>query len=223
MTHKSFPATSISTLSSIFLVFTACSGDMSGTDAGTGGSNATGAATGSGGQSDTGGQSATGGTTDGTGGATGGTGGGTGGATGGTGGGTGGATGGTGGGGTGGATGGTGSGGTGGATGGTGSLSYAADIEPLLTTECADCHTESPYSGGMNLSAGNGYDSLVDVPSSEENSDLDRVEPGDADASYIVHKLEGTGEGNQMPADGDPLSSEQIQMVRDWIDQGANP
>ena len=59
------------------------------------------------------------------------------------------------------------------------------------------------------------------MPSIEVPANL-RVNPGDADASYIVHKLEGTATvGEQMPLDGDPLDPATIAAIRAWIDAGA--
>ena len=54
---------------------------------------------------------------------------------------------------------------------------------------------------------------------------MDRVEPGDADNSYLIHKLENaptiapmTG---PMPP-GPPLAPAVIQEIRNWIDNGAD-
>jgi hypothetical protein len=61
----------------------------------------------------------------------------------------------------------------------------------------------------------------VNVPSTEVAS-LDLVEPGDADNSYLMQKLEGTAQtGAQMPNGGPYLNSTLRQLVRDWIDAGA--
>jgi hypothetical protein len=49
-----------------------------------------------------------------------------------------------------------------------------------------------------------------------------RVAPGDADASYLVQKLEGTAAvGGQMPVGSPPLDQATIDIVRAWIDSGA--
>ena len=48
------------------------------------------------------------------------------------------------------------------------------------------------------------------------------VVPGDPDASYVIHKLEGTGIcGMRMPRGRAALSSEQIGTIRTWIAEGA--
>ena len=62
---------------------------------------------------------------------------------------------------------------------------------------------------------------LVGVASSEVPS-LQRVEPGDPDNSYLVQKLEGTAaSGGQMPLGGTPLPQSTIDVIRQWITDGA--
>lgn len=92
-------------------------------------------------------------------------------------------------------------------------------------TSCVTCHnaTGSALAGGLNLEHGVAYDQLVNVPSREKPTTM-RVVPGNSDASYIVHKLEGRSGiiGRRMPYNGPPyLTDGQIQIVRRWIDVGA--
>ena len=91
----------------------------------------------------------------------------------------------------------------------------------VFTASCTSCHSGSSPSQGLNLSAGAAYGNTVNVPSTEVAS-LDLVEPGDADNSYLMQKLEGTAQtGAQMPNGGPYLNSTLRQLVRDWIDAGA--
>lgn len=62
---------------------------------------------------------------------------------------------------------------------------------------------------------------LVNVPSTENNAVL-RVAPNDPDNSYLIQKLEGTAAvGGQMPLGGTPLPQSEIDIVRQWITEGA--
>jgi len=76
----------------------------------------------------------------------------------------------------------------------------------------------------MNLtSATESFNALVNVTSIQEPT-FKRVLPGNADDSYIIHKLEGTQQvGNRMPFGGPFLDQATIDEVRDWIEAGANP
>lgn len=96
--------------------------------------------------------------------------------------------------------------------------------ENIFSTSCAlsGCHAGANPVLGLDLSAGEAHASLVDVASTER-PDLSRVEPGAPDESYLVHKIEGRSsiEGQRMPAGRDPLSQEEIDVIREWIVQGA--
>ncbi|MEK6805970.1 MAG: c-type cytochrome domain-containing protein [Pseudomonadota bacterium] len=94
----------------------------------------------------------------------------------------------------------------------------------VFDPHCIACHAGSTAEQGMRLdSAGNSYYALVNVRSNQ-NLLQDRVEPGDADNSYLIDKLEGTQlSGEQMPKDSNPLDAETIAVIRQWIDDGAPP
>ncbi|MFN4222867.1 MULTISPECIES: hypothetical protein [Novosphingobium] len=107
------------------------------------------------------------------------------------------------------------------------SVSYAADIVPLLESQCATCHLTGEEAGGMALVGDMAIASLVGQPA-EEAPGLMRVVAGDPDRSYLVMKLEGThiangGAGAQMPFGAPPLTAAEIATVRAWIAQGARP
>jgi len=83
---------------------------------------------------------------------------------------------------------------------------------------------------GQNLSAGLTYTNVVGVAANEllGGSGLKRVLPSRPDSSYLVHKIQGThllppslGSGVQMPEGHPPLSRVTINLIRNWILQGA--
>ncbi|MDH3589950.1 MAG: Ig-like domain-containing protein, partial [Gammaproteobacteria bacterium] len=98
----------------------------------------------------------------------------------------------------------------------------------VFTPTCAttQCHTGPAGPGlpaGLDLSgAAASFANVVDVASIEVPSLL-RVAPGDADDSYLIQKLKGMAAvGAQMPLGGDPLPWPTIDVIRDWINNGAN-
>ena len=109
-------------------------------------------------------------------------------------------------------------------------ISLSKDIQPIFNVNCATggCHDSITQAQFMSLEAPDIFDpviGIVDVASTQ-GSPLDRVEPGDSSMSYLVHKLEGTqalvgGGGEQMPKFLPPLTQPEIQLIRDWIDEGA--
>ena len=102
-------------------------------------------------------------------------------------------------------------------------ISFSSDVQPIFTRSCAKfgCHIAATAPFGFVLEQGQAYVNLVGVPSVEDPT-LKRVEPGRSDLSYIIRKLEGNAPGFRMPADGPPyLPDAEIQLIKDWIDQGA--
>ena len=91
----------------------------------------------------------------------------------------------------------------------------------VFTPICTQCHTGASAPQGLRLEAGMSYGMLVNVASAEVPS-LMRVEPGNPDDSYLVHKIEGTATvGGRMPLGGPYLSADTIAAIRQWITDGA--
>jgi mono/diheme cytochrome c family protein len=107
------------------------------------------------------------------------------------------------------------------------------EIEPTLTSIqanvftplCSVCHTPGG-TGPMPLdSEAASYDSLVNAGFSFTCA-FPRVDAGNPDGSCLVVKIEGAvdASGTAMPPPpAPPLSQEQIDAIRAWIEQGALP
>ena len=91
-------------------------------------------------------------------------------------------------------------------------------------TACVQCHTGRIPNLALNFTSGQDiYAQLVNVPS-RQKPELMLVNPGNPDASYLIHKLEGGPGivGVQMPRNGPPfLTAGQLQVIRRWIEIGA--
>jgi len=95
--------------------------------------------------------------------------------------------------------------------------------DEIFTPKCATsgCHNGTASPLGLNLVEGKAYNKLVNKPSNQVDG-LQLVESSNIEASYLVHKLEGTqGGGAQMPLGKPPLSTEEIQLIKTWISDGA--
>jgi hypothetical protein len=107
-------------------------------------------------------------------------------------------------------------------------LSFAENVQPIFTNSCAfagGCHAGGSPALGMNLSAGQAYQNIVNVAADQLPS-MDRIEPGEPDNSYLVYKIQGTqtsvgGTGQRMPLTGCCLSQAQIDTIRAWVEAGA--
>jgi len=93
----------------------------------------------------------------------------------------------------------------------------------VFTPTCAvsGCHTGAGAPQGLRLDEATSYALLVNVASTQ-NGTLMRVNPGDPDNSYLIQKLEGnTSVGGQMPLGRTPLTQATIDVIRQWITDGA--
>ena len=112
------------------------------------------------------------------------------------------------------------------APGATPNQSLTADFQSIqdnvFTPICVRCHSGAAAPEGLQLDAAHSYALLVGVPSGEVPS-FERVKPGDPDSSYIVLKLENAPGivGAQMPDGGPYLPQATIDVIRQWITNGA--
>lgn len=88
----------------------------------------------------------------------------------------------------------------------------ASETRDILTQRCAQCHSGSAKSGGI--------DYIGDLKSLVQNQ---KVVPGEPDASKLFARI--ISEDAPMPpaSAGDPLSAADIAVVREWITIGAPP
>jgi len=102
-------------------------------------------------------------------------------------------------------------------------VSFSGGVQPIFTNRCvnAGCH---PGGGApFSLQAGQSYNALVGVAATTGacSGTFQRVRPLFADSSAIIRRLGGTTCGVQMPFGLSPLSQNEINVIRDWINQGA--
>jgi mono/diheme cytochrome c family protein len=94
-------------------------------------------------------------------------------------------------------------------------LSFDKDIKPIFDKSCIKCHGAEKQKGKLRL------DTLEATLKGGENGES--VVKGNSAKSTLVHTIARLDPDAAMPPDGkgDPLSKEQIGIVRAWIDQGA--
>ena len=94
----------------------------------------------------------------------------------------------------------------------------------VFTPNCAipGCHAGPTPEQGMDLSDGQTFAHTVNVDVVELSGYV-RVLPGNSADSYLYMKITADPRivGGQMPFGGPPLSAEQVEAVKAWIDAGA--
>jgi hypothetical protein len=97
-------------------------------------------------------------------------------------------------------------------------VSFSSQIQPIFNSQCTGCHGGS---GGLTVTAGASYNNLVNINAQSSCPSLKRVHPNDAANSVLYKKVSGNTCGSRMPSGG-ALSTGDITLIHDWIDQGAN-
>ncbi len=91
-------------------------------------------------------------------------------------------------------------------------VDFVRDIQPLLRTHCVKCHGETTAKGGLRLDvktaalAGGDSGAVIKARQSEQ--------------SFLLERISSRGD-DKMPPEGTPLSEDEVQRFKRWIDQGA--
>ncbi|MFQ5734147.1 MAG: DUF1549 domain-containing protein [Planctomycetaceae bacterium] len=94
-----------------------------------------------------------------------------------------------------------------------GHVDFAKQIQPLLKTHCAKCHSGETRKGGFSI---NTRRTILDGSESE-----DAVVVGNSAKSLLIERVAETDADLRMPPKGNPaLTAKQIGLLRAWIDRG---
>ena len=93
-------------------------------------------------------------------------------------------------------------------------IDFVRDIQPIFRARCLSCHDGAKQRGGLRLD-------LKSAAFKGGETFAPAIIPGKSADSPLVRLVAGLEEGLQMPPEGERLSSEQVGLLRAWIDQGA--
>lgn len=88
-------------------------------------------------------------------------------------------------------------------------VSFANDVLPILNSRCLNCH------GGDRIEEGLLVGSYGELMAGSANGPV--IVPGDAAGSLLVELVEN----QKMPKRGPKLTPPQVQLIVDWVNQGA--
>src|SRR5579864_2807588 len=94
-------------------------------------------------------------------------------------------------------------------------VDFARQVAPLLTDKCVSCHNAKRTKGGLDLST------LRSMQAGGESGPA--IVAGKPDESLLLDMVVSPGDGGrpEMPKEGDPLSAEQVALLKRWILEGA--
>ena len=87
---------------------------------------------------------------------------------------------------------------------------FTSQVAPVLARRCLGCHNSEQRQGDLSL---------------ETDHDLleaGHVVAGDPDSSYLLDLITTDNGQAEMPKDADPLNDDEVAVVRQWIERGAN-
>ncbi|WP_425619258.1 c-type cytochrome domain-containing protein [Anatilimnocola sp. NA78] len=94
-------------------------------------------------------------------------------------------------------------------------VSFKTDVAPLLINSCLACHGPKKAEGGYRIDT---YEKVMAAG--------DSTSPGfhakDLDGSEAFRRIIETDPKERMPLDGDPMTPEQIALLKRWVEEGAN-
>ena len=89
------------------------------------------------------------------------------------------------------------------------SVSFESQVLPVFETKCSECHGLSNPEVRLTLIS---YEGVI------KGSEYGIViEPGEPIESYMIELIEK----GEMPQDGEPVSPDELSLIKSWIEEGA--
>ncbi len=96
-----------------------------------------------------------------------------------------------------------------------GDVQFTRDVQPILAANCIECHGAKKQKAGLRL------DNSKDAMAGARFGADPVIVPKSSATSELYLRLVTTNEDDRMPSDRDPLSAHDIEVLRQWIDDGA--
>jgi hypothetical protein len=93
-------------------------------------------------------------------------------------------------------------------------VDYFKQIRPLLESRCYDCHQGGKAQGGLRI---DDHAAMLKGGDSEEPA----IVPGNIEQSGLIERITSKDENVVMPPKGEPLTDEEVAMLKRWIKSGA--
>jgi mono/diheme cytochrome c family protein len=94
-------------------------------------------------------------------------------------------------------------------------VSFRADVQPILVEHCYECHGPEKRKGDLRLT--NRRDAFTPA-----ETGVPVIVPGSSETSMLIDLVSSSDPEERMPKKGNALSKDEIEILRRWIDQGAD-
>ena len=95
-----------------------------------------------------------------------------------------------------------------------GKVDFAGQIRPIIEARCVECHGPDKQKAKLRLDS---RESAM-----KRDADVAVIVPGKAEESELYRRIIlPAGHDDIMPNEGDPLTQAETDLIRDWINQGA--
>ena len=94
-------------------------------------------------------------------------------------------------------------------------IDFASQVQPILAKHCFACHGPDEAEGGLRLTT-------REEAFAETESGNHAIVAGNLEESVLLERITTEDEFERMPPEGDPLTNNEIDVIRQWIEQGAD-
>lgn len=103
----------------------------------------------------------------------------------------------------------------------TDTVSFASNIQPIFNSYCISCHQTGGAYSFLPLTNGVSFNNLVNKTSTQPSGGT-LVIPGNYSDSVLYKRISGNSAGTQMPKGASTLATTDQNLIKTWIDEGAN-
>ncbi|MEC9056238.1 MAG: c-type cytochrome domain-containing protein, partial [Verrucomicrobiota bacterium] len=96
-----------------------------------------------------------------------------------------------------------------------GAVDYETDIRPILEERCLDCHGPDKSKAELRV------DRRVSLLRGGDGG-LPAIAPGNTMKSHLLERVRSMDPDERMPPKGDALGKEEVELLRKWIEEGAD-
>ena len=95
-----------------------------------------------------------------------------------------------------------------------GAADFSTDVKPVLEKKCLGCHNPNTSKGKVSLATAGDF----------LGGEKPLVRPGKSAESFLIEVVRAGpgGAAPEMPEEGDPLTPGELDLLREWIDAGAD-